>query len=422
MLVPGSHLASSVLLITTVITVACGTSETGGTSNGGGGGGSTSTGGSGAGGASAGGSIGVAADGGGSSGGGGVGAGGGNPGTGGGSPGTGGLSSTGGTPGTGGSSGGAGGINGSPPSCKGLAANCGPSSNEDCCTSPLVPGGTFHRSYDGVSLGATDKVFPAVVSDFRLDRFEITVGRFRKFKAAWDGGWRPAAGDGKHTHLNGGSGLDVAGHEPGWDTTWEPYVAPTPTNLACDVFQPAYWTWPNSPGGDESRPINCTNWYEAYAFCIWDRGFLPSEAEWNYAAASGSEQRAYPWSSPATSTTIDCSYANFGGATWPRTACVPAGTNDVGSESPKGDSRWGHADLGGNVQEWTLDWSTLLYSNVISCTNCAYLPVLPVSGTGRVVRGGSFRADASSLLSSNRYESEAVGRYSSIGARCARSP
>ncbi|MGO9835775.1 MAG: SUMF1/EgtB/PvdO family nonheme iron enzyme [Polyangiaceae bacterium] len=34
--------------------------------------------------------------------------------------------------------------------------------------------------------------------------------------------------------------------------------------------------------------IDCVNWYESYTFCIWDGGFLPSEAEWEYAAGGGS--------------------------------------------------------------------------------------------------------------------------------------
>src|SRR5580704_6839465 len=55
-------------------------------------------------------------------------------------------------------------------------------------------------------------------------------------------------------------------------------------------------TWTETAGSSENLPITEAHWYAAYAFCIWDGGFLPSEAEWNYAAAGGSDQRAYPWS------------------------------------------------------------------------------------------------------------------------------
>jgi len=35
-------------------------------------------------------------------------------------------------------------------------------------------------------------------------------------------------------------------------------------------------------GSLRDLPVNDVTWYQAYAFCIWDGGFLPSEAEWNY--------------------------------------------------------------------------------------------------------------------------------------------
>src|SRR5262245_57064468 len=67
-------------------------------------------------------------------------------------------------------------------SCRAQPKTCGPMASTDCCESPLVPGGTFKRSYDGV--GYTDVSKVATVSDFRLDMFEVTVGRFRRFVEA----------------------------------------------------------------------------------------------------------------------------------------------------------------------------------------------------------------------------------------------
>jgi hypothetical protein len=48
---------------------------------------------------------------------------------------------------------------------------------------------------------------------------------------------------------------------------------------------------------------------------------------------------------------------NFGETNFPATACVLPGagaTNNVGSESPKGNGKWGQADLAGNVWECPL--------------------------------------------------------------------
>jgi formylglycine-generating enzyme len=309
-----------------------------------------------------------------------------------------------------------------PPSCVpgGVGmTNCGPSGNESCCTSIDVTGGTFYRSYDGVSAGYTSTASPATVSTFALDKYEITVGRFRQFVVAWDSGWTPPAGAGKHSYLNGGSGLansGVAGtYEAGWNTEWTSALATTAsvwtTNLSCGA---SWQTWTPSPGANENLPIDCVTGYEAYAFCIWDNGFLPSEAEWNYAAAGGGAsdgQRVYPWSSPSTSLTIDCSYSNY-------SACGDA-PNAVGSESPKGDGKWGQADLAGNVWEWALDWDAA-YAN--PCTDCAYLTSVGSSDNG-IYRGGSGTDQPGEQLVSFRgAQAPPSNRYFNIGARCARVP
>jgi hypothetical protein len=57
---------------------------------------------------------------------------------------------------------------------------CGPSGNEDCCASTVVRGGSYNRGNDDQS--------PATITTFRLDTYEITVGRFRRFVDAFTPG------------------------------------------------------------------------------------------------------------------------------------------------------------------------------------------------------------------------------------------
>jgi sulfatase modifying factor 1 len=147
-----------------------------------------------------------------------------------------------------------------------------------------VIGGTYFRTYRNSGAGPTGENDPATVSDYRLDKYLVTVGRYRQFASAWSGGWRPLAGSGKHGYLKGGGLANTAGgSETGWDASWNnaTNVSPTTASLTrgsfCDSTH-ATWT-ASATGGHENLPTNCVNWYEAYAFCIWDGGFLPSEAE-----------------------------------------------------------------------------------------------------------------------------------------------
>jgi formylglycine-generating enzyme required for sulfatase activity len=284
------------------------------------------------------------------------------------------------------------------PSCAGGAkgqADCGPGKNGSCCVSLPVPGGTVQL----------EPGYSATVSDYRLDEYEITVGRFRKFVDAWVGGWRPSSGAGKHTHLNGGSGLSdgSGGYEPGWDTAWSANLKATKGEwdsvLSCDASSQ---TWTSSAGVKEKRPISCVSWYETAAFCIWDGGFLPSEAEWQYAAAGGSENRQYPWGVTAPTSSLAI-YAT-------------SSTQDVGSK-PMGNGRWGHSDLAGNVWEWALDWYKTPYP---LATSANYANISAASG--RVLRGGSFGGNASYLLASNRNVGPLASHGLGVGARCARTP
>jgi formylglycine-generating enzyme required for sulfatase activity len=170
----------------------------------------------------------------------------------------------------------------------------------------------------------------------------------------------------------------------------------------CD---PDRQTWTPTVGANEVRAIICTDWFEGAAFCIWDGGFLPSEAEWNFAAAGGAEQRVYPWGG----TTIDDAHAVYCGGT-----CSSA--QNVGTKSPLGDGKYGHVDIAGNAWEWTLDWYN---AYTVPCTDCADTS----AGTTRVVRGGSFYDGSPSQLVANRNGSASpTHRDGATGIRCARLP
>jgi sulfatase modifying factor 1 len=277
----------------------------------------------------------------------------------------------------------------------------------DCCQSPLVPGGTFNRDNNGS--------FPATISDFKLDRFKVTVGRFRTFinangPATIDN--PPAAGVGAHPKIA----------SSGWDSSWNPFLHANETALISAVKCDPNATWTDAVGANESLPINCITWYEAFAFCAWDGGRLATEAEWNYAAAGGSEQRFWPWSSPPSSTTIDHTYAAYecgvdGGATY--NTCPLSAVPPVGNFSPKGDGKWGHADLTGSIIEWELDWG-IPNALPAACNDCANLTNLADAADRSDRPLGDIAYPSLGQETSKRNSDPPIVGTFAFGIRCAR--
>ncbi|HEX3696040.1 MAG TPA: formylglycine-generating enzyme family protein [Polyangia bacterium] len=303
-------------------------------------------------------------------------------------------------------------------------SNCGPN-QESCCKSLPVVGGTYNRTFTvmaGQPMGLAD---PATLSTFRLDKYEVTVGRFRRFVSAWNNGagFTPPAGSGKHTHLNGGLGLANGGaggsNESGWIASDDNRIAPTDDNLgSCQ----AYATWTPSPSSQEKLPINCVNWWEAYAFCIWDGGFLPSEAEWKYAAAGGNRQLQFPWGSTDPGT--ENQYAIYG-CCYPAGAgsCTDAWCTGAGNIAPVGTASlgaglWGQMDLAGSFWEWNLDFYPDDTAFVDPCTDCAYL----TATSTRMVKVGNFSEGPYYLPVWIRYDYDPSNREIYLGFRCARAP
>jgi sulfatase modifying factor 1 len=282
---------------------------------------------------------------------------------------------------------------------------------ESCCTSIVIPGGTFPmgrgtETCTGCTAGCpsgwacdTDEQpeHPATVTSFCLDKYEATVGRFRAFVEAYDGS-PPTTGAGAHPLIAGSS----------WDSAWNMFLpadqAGLIDNITCHEVNE---TWTDTAGANEQYPMNCVSWYEAFAFCIWDGGRLPTEAEWEYAAAGGDENRLFPWGNDVSQPLP----ANYGG------------TDDSSSilvgSYPGGDGRWGHADLAGGMDERVLDcdvedWYT---TTEAGCSDCANL----TAALSRTWRGGYWNLYPCRLRSANRSSGSPGSHYSSLGFRCSRS-
>jgi formylglycine-generating enzyme len=291
------------------------------------------------------------------------------------------------------------------PSCRELPATCGALGDEDCCTSLDVPKGQF-------VLGATSvESAKASVSEFGLDKYEVTVGRFRNFLSHYDE-WRaarnPAPGVGANPHVEGS----------GWQSAWDAELAPSASELEARIvdcnglpFSALRMVEPI-----EELPlqaINCVNWYEASAFCAWDGARLPTELEWEYAATGGDRLWPYPWGTvePSPAYANHACYFNLEGKQYnpARPPCeFPVGVRTLGM------GRWGHLDLAGSMAEWVFD-GPRSYPSL--CHDCAY------GGAGllRGLRGGGWSEPPEYLSTTGRRFMEAKRRIFFEGVRCATS-
>ncbi len=346
------------------------------------------------------------------------------------------------------------------PSCDGGPGtfSCGLAGDEDCCTSLPVPGGSYLRQ------GHVEN--PATVSAFALDEYEITVGRLRAYFEAV--GWSPKAnppapGAGAHPKIP----------NSGWRATFDVRLPASAIEIhdrlgaaGCTVggdnTDGGAATWTATPGPYEALPITCIDWYTLFAFCVWDRGRLPTDAEWGFAAEGGDEQRDYAWGkggpltwSPATKELVVTGLLDpvdgLTKQTWgtplrtvdPVTGQVNDGPAHISPPGrTKGYARWGHADLTGNVLEFLLD---VIPTPEGQCTDCANVnfPDPPQGDVGvyppywvvpepsdpsvdedfpdgmRSLRGGSW--DPTHILYATfRYHYKVQKTYYAAGGRCAR--
>ena len=291
-----------------------------------------------------------------------------------------------------------------PPSCRAALA-CG--GGQSCCEARRVPAGAYTFGLRDTSSIAS----LAQVSEFYLDTFEVTLGRYREFVAdydRWRGEQNPVAGAGAHPKIE----------RSGWQAAWTEGL---PLNSA-GLAQSAIVCGGNpfstmAAGGPDAAAQNCVSWYEAFAFCAWDGGRLPTQVEWEYAATGGSEQRLYPWGNVPAPAEEQAVFGCTVVGDEAEATCASPGPPAVGSR-PLGVGRWGQLDLAGSVSEWLLD---VLGQYPPECDDCALVDeTAELTSRLRVLRGGSWAEAASALSLGERPALLPPSALPILGFRCAR--
>jgi formylglycine-generating enzyme required for sulfatase activity len=153
-------------------------------------------------------------------------------------------------------------------------------------------------------------------------------------------------------------------------------------------------------------PVTSVSWFDAVEFCEWlSRQWglpvrLPTEAEWEFAARGGLEQKGFPWGDDPPETRD--SYATR----WRN------GPEPVATSAPNG---YGLFDMCENVHEWCSDWFDAGYYAVSPREN----PAGPASGTRRASRGGAWRHHIKIARCAARSSIPPEFRYADYGFRVA---
>jgi formylglycine-generating enzyme required for sulfatase activity len=157
-----------------------------------------------------------------------------------------------------------------------------------------------------------------------------------------------------------------------------------------------------------NRPVERVSWNTIQGYLSATGMRLPSEAEWEYACRAGTTTAFNNGSNDdATVGTIAWYGSDYGGDSGNQTHVVGG----------KAATALGLHDMSGNVWEWVNDWYGFNYYSVSPSTN----PLGPVSGTTRVVRGGSWGLPTYYVRSSYRLDA-GPGSTGGIGFRVARNP
>ncbi len=275
-----------------------------------------------------------------------------------------------------------------------------------------LPGGSFLMGTDtleGFPADGEGPVRSITLAPFSIDRDPVTNDRFQRFIDAT--GYRTEA------EAFGWSFVFWALIPPAkFKALVEDTVAAAP--WWCKV-PGARWNEPEGPGsnlnGRGNHPVVHISWNDATAFAAWANKRLPTEAEWEYTARGGLEQKLYPWGDKLRPEGQH--RCNIWQGVFPKTNTAEDGYDGTSPADAYPPNGYGVYSITGNTWEWCSDWFDPDFHRTANPNN----PQGPPTGTARVMKGGSFLCHKSycnryrvAARTSNTPDSSA----SNIGFRC----
>ena len=171
----------------------------------------------------------------------------------------------------------------------------------------------------------------------------------------------------------------------------------------------------------DNEPVLCVSAIDALAYIDWlsaktgKHYRLPTEAEWEYTARGGLEQKLYPWGDKLRPEGEH--QCNIWQGVFPKTNTAEDGYDGTSPADAYPPNGYGVYSITGNTWEWCSDWFDTEFHRTANPNN----PQGPPTGTARVMKGGSFLCHKSycnryrvAARTSNTPDSSA----SNIGFRC----
>ncbi len=275
-------------------------------------------------------------------------------------------------------------------------------------------GGTFQMGTDsdiGFPEDGEGPVREVTLEPFYIDKYTVTNAEFIEFVQE--------------------TGYTTDAERFGWSFVFKDFLHPEAQSKVLQNVPGAPWwkavegaNWLRPEGGHSTviedrldHPVTHVSWYDAQAYAQWANKRLPTEAEWEYAARGGLENKRFPWGD--TLTPGGKHKCNIWQGEFPNHNTGEDGysrTAPVNEYDPNGYNLY---NLSGNVWEWCQDWFSPDYHTTTEYSKIN--PTGPDSGNERVIRGGSYLCHRSWC---NRYRVAARSHNTpnsstgNIGFRC----